>query len=175
MEFVIKTFRDFECNWMKRSRMDGSLCAYEFMWASVEKSYTTDWSDDSLKLSSSIVIIFYLGRIHKACIAPVNRATYYVFIKRKHIQTLIFKWIFKRTYNHIHFRCAPIYFRLAIFSIWLASLWLKQESCWWRARERCRQRVLQSKLKGGRKRGKKNIQPANDSRSHSPHHTQNER
>lgn len=29
-------------------------------------------------------------------------ATYYVFIKRKHIQTLIFKWIFKRTYNHIH-------------------------------------------------------------------------
>lgn len=48
---------------------------------------------------------FISSEIHKACIAPQKRATYYIFIKRKHIQTLIFKWIFKRTYNHIHFQC----------------------------------------------------------------------
>lgn len=67
----------------------------------------SNWSD--IPSESSYFII------HKACIAPQNQSTYYVFIKRKHISTLIFKWIFKRnTQSHPLSKCSlQLTFRLA--------------------------------------------------------------
>lgn len=86
-------------------RVSGCVCAYEFMWA----------SSDSYRFQIGQIfrrnhhILSSVVRIHKACIAPQNQSTYYVFIKRKHIPTLIFKWIFKRnTQSHPLSMCSSL-------------------------------------------------------------------
>lgn len=98
--FVIKTTFDVFLNvkLAKRSRM-ASLCVLMNLCEYQEGGKVTQFSDWSDILSSESSY-FISSEIHKACIAPQKRATYYIFIKRKHIQTLIFKWIFKRAYNH---------------------------------------------------------------------------
>lgn len=107
--FSMRNFRNV--NWRKDQGWFGfscfwlCVCACEFMWA----------SSDSYRFQIGQIfrrnhhILSSVVRIHKACIAPQNQSTYYVFIKRKHIPTLIFKWIFKRnTQSHPLSMCSSL-------------------------------------------------------------------
>lgn len=117
MEFVIKTFlHGSECDLAKRLRIGlWFVCLWIYVWTFIAKRESGRAGDTQIGQIFAVENHHILSRSEfiKRVLHRRTWATYYVFIKRKHIQTLIFKWIFKRTYNHIYFQCAPVYFRLA--------------------------------------------------------------